>query len=301
MKKAKFLLCVILAVVLVSQRVYAVSINSNIGLTPSKNQLLIRSQTRFTKKSDDPTNKDRDREDFNILTAIVYGITEKAALFVTVPYLIKELKSTEDGSGRERGDSGVGDITLLGKYRIYTKDYPSKTSRLSILGGIKLPIGEDDEEDSFGRLPQDLQLGSGSFDPIVGTAYTWQTLDNELDIDFTYKFNTEGTNDFEFGDLLKYNIAYQRRIWPFQLPEEGLYSQLNLVLELNGQYQAKNRRAGVKDADSGGRTIFLSPGIQYVTERFILESSIQLPSIQDLNGSQVETDYIIAAGMRITF
>lgn len=302
MRILKILSLIVMAVMFcLSRDLYAVSINSNIGLTPSKNQLLVRSQVRFVKKSDDPTDKDRDREDFNIPTTIIYGITEKAALFVTIPYVIKELESTESGSRRERGDFGLGDITLLGKYRIYTKDYPGKTSRLSILGGIKLPTGEDDEEDSFGRLPQNLQLGTGSSDPIIGAAYTWQTLDHEIDIDSTYKFNTEGANDFEFGDLLKYNIAYQRRVWPFELPEEGLYSQLNLVFELNGQYQAKNKADGVKIADSGGHTIFLSPGIQYVTERFILESSIQLPVIQDLNGRQVETDYIIAAGVRITF
>lgn len=280
---------------------YAVSINSIVGLTPAKEQLLIRTQIKFTKKSDDPTDKDRDREDLNIPVTVVYGVSEKMALFVTVPYVIKELKSTESGSRRERGDSGLGDITLLGKYRIYTRDYPGKTSRLSILCGIKVPTGEDDEEDSFGRLPQGLQLGSGSFDPFAGVAYTWQTIDHEIDGDLSYKFNTEGANDFKFGDLLKYNIAYQKRVWPFELPEEGLYSQLNLVLELNGQYQERNKLSGVKVPDSGGHIIFLSPGIQYVTERFIAESSVQLPVIQDLNGSQVETDYIITAGIRITF
>lgn len=302
MRTIKIFLCAFSVLLFgLSRNVCAVSINSNIGLTPSKGQLLIRSQIRFVKKSDDPTDADRDRQDLYIPVTIVYGVTQELAFFSTIPYFDKELKSTENGTRRKRGDSGLGDITLLGKYRIYTKDYPGKTSRLSILGGIKLATGEDDKEDSFGRLPQNLQLGSGSFDPIIGAAYTWQTLGYEIDIDSTYKFNTEGANDFEFGDLLKYNIGYQRRIWPFELPEEGIYSQLNIVAELNGQYQAKNKSSGTKDADSGGNTIFLSPGIQYVTERFILETSIQLPVVQDLNGTQLETDYIVTASMRITF
>lgn len=292
-----------ISVVIVSlpQNVYAVSINSNIGLTPAKEQFIIREQARFLKKSDDPTDKDRDIQVLSISTTIVYGATERLALFLTAPYLDKELKLDENGSRIKRGDSGIGDILLSGKYRIYTKDYPGKTSRLSILGGIKLPIGQDDEEDSLGRLPQNLQLGSGSFDPIVGAAYSWQTLDYEVDADFSYNFNTEGADDFEFGDLLKYNIAYQRRMWPFKLPEVGIYSQLNSVLELNGQYQAKDKSSGRKVGDSGGHTLFLSPGLQYVTKRFILESSIQIPVVQDLNSSQVETDYIAVAGIRITF
>lgn len=300
MRKTIFLV-ILLVLFCLSSDSYTVPINSDIGLTPSKEQFLIRLQAGIIEKSDDPTDMDRVMEGINIPFTVMYGATERLALSLTIPYLDKELKFTESGLRRKRHDSGIGDITLLGKYRIYTKDYPGKTSRLSVTGGIKLPIGEDDEEDSLGRLPQDLQLGSGSFDPIIGTAYTWQTLSSEFDMDFAYKFNTEGANDFESGDLLKYNIAYQRRIWPFELPEKGVYAQFNLVLELNGNYQKRNKSAGTKIPDSGGHSIFLSPGLQYVTERFILEGSIQLPVIQDLNGSQLETDYIITAGTRITF
>lgn len=299
MKLVSILLFTFLAIVCVlPQSIYAVAINSNVALTPAKGQFLFRSQAKFTKKSSDPTDEDRERKDFLFQVIFVYGVSEKAALFLKVPYLDKELQYAESDT---RGDSGIGDITLLGKYRIYTKDYPGKTSRFSILTGVKLPTGEDDEEDRFGTLPQGLQLGSGSFDPIIGAAYTWQSLDFEVDIDITYKFNTEGANDFEFGDLFKYNIAYQRRVWPFKLPEEGLYSQLNLVLELNGQYQQKNKSSGTKLADSGGNTIFLSPGLQYVMERFIIEGSVQLPVVQDLNGAQLKTDYIATVGIRMTF
>lgn len=302
MKIFKTLFFVILiAISDLSQEIYAVPINSDSGLTPSKEQFLIRQQTILIKKTDDPTDMDRDRQDVNIPLTIMYGVSERLAFSLTIPYLEQELKSTESGSRRKRGDSGIGDITLLNKYRIYTKDYPGKTSRLSILGGIELSAGEDDEEDGLGRLPPDLQLGSGSFDPVIGAAYTQQALNTEFDIDFTYKFNTEGANDFESGDLLKYNLAYQHRIWPFELPEEGVYSQLNFVLELNGQYQEKNKSSGMRVIDSGGHIIFLSPGIQFVMERFVLESSIQLPIIQDLNGSQLETDYIATVGTRITF
>jgi len=51
--------------------------------------------------------------------------------------------------------------------------------------------------------------------------------------------------------------------------------------------------------NSGGSLLFLSPGIQFATKRYILEASIQLPVIQDLNGNQVETDFVFTAGFRI--
>ena len=76
--------------------------------------------------------------------------------------------------------------------------------------------------DARGKLPRDLQLGSASADPIIGTAYTWQDLDGEWDMSVTYQFKTTA-NKFEFGDVLNYTVAYQRRIWPMTLPERGLH------------------------------------------------------------------------------
>ncbi|MBI2447653.1 MAG: transporter, partial [Candidatus Omnitrophica bacterium] len=114
------------------------------------------------------------------------------------------------------------------------------------------------------------------------------------------QFNTED-NNFEFGDVLKYNLAYQKRILPQVLPERGVYSQVNLVLEFNGEYAQKDKSGGSIIEDSGGNTLFISPGIQWVTKRWILETSIQLPVIQDLNGSQIETDYIAVTSLRLTF
>ncbi len=53
--------------------------------------------------------------------------------------------------------------------------------------------------------------------------------------------------------------------------------------------------------DTGGTVVFLSPGIQWVTQRVIYEASLQVPVIQNLNGSQVETDFVATAGVRIQF
>jgi len=53
--------------------------------------------------------------------------------------------------------------------------------------------------------------------------------------------------------------------------------------------------------DSGGTTLFLAPGLQYVTQRWVAEISLQLPVIQELNGRQIKTDYHLNVGFRIQF
>jgi len=300
MKTHKFIPLFALFLCVTSTPSWAVSINSPVGLTPAKDQKIIRTQVKYKRVSDDPTSLDRDTWTLSIPTTFVYGFTEKFAGIVTIPYIYRRQR-TNSGSDRiTRKTSGLGDITLLGKYRIYTKDSPGATSRLSLLGGLELPTGRSGDSDSVGKLVRTFQTGSGSWDPILGASFSNQTLNYEWDYNLTYQFNTEAHN-FEFGDILKYTIAYQKRILPWELPDEGLYTQFNAVLELNGEWKQKNRNeSGSVDA-SGGNTIYLSPGLQVASKRFVAETSVQLPVFQDLNGTQVETDYVMIASLRVTF
>jgi len=287
-------------ILIVPSSAFAVAINSDVGLTPAKDQWIVRSQLRYTKKSDDPTAQDRELEIFMMSQTVVYGLTEKASVILTIPFLSKELDATTDGIRTSRGDAGVGDLLLLGKYRVYTRDYPAATSRFSVVAGTDLPTGQSGDADARGKLPRDLQLGSGSADPLVGGAYTWQDLNGEWDVSLTYQFNTTA-NTFEFGDVLTYTVAYQRRVWPIKLPERRLYAQWNVVLEANGQWEQKAKSHGGRVDNTGGHLLFLSPGVQIATKHFVVETSIQLPVLQHLHGNQVEPDFTLVGSIRVTF
>ncbi len=290
-------LAYVIYTVLIASVVSALPINSDLGLTPYKDEFIFRAQTRYTLKTDDPTSKDRESEIVTVPLVGVYGFTAKASILVRVPIIYKELRFK---NGPNRGDHGLGDTTVLGKYRIHTNNFKGGTSRLSLLGGLELPTGEDDETDAAGKLPPPLQLGSGSVDALVGAAYTYQTLDHEMDADLRYIFNQEAS-DFEFGDIFRYNVSYQKRIFPTTLPDKGLYSQWNALLELNGNYMDKAESLGNEVASSGGHTLFISPGIQFVGPRLVYEASFQYPIVQELNGDQLETDYVMALSMRYQY
>jgi hypothetical protein len=288
--------CAVL-VLLVARDSYSLPINSDLGITPHKGELILRAQTRYTFKGDDPTSQDREQDIYSVPLVAVYGFTSKASMLVKAPIISKELRAI---NSPDRGDTGLGDVTVLGKYRVYTYNFKGGTSRLSLVGGLELPTGDDDERDSAGTLPTPLQLGSGAVDVIAGGAYTLQTLDYELDTDLRYKINREA-NQFNFGDVFIYNFSYQKRILPVTLPDKGVYSQWNALLELNGSVAGKNESLGVDVVNSGGHSLFLSPGVQYVSPRAVYEFSFQQPVLQDLNGNQLETDYKLALSARVQF
>jgi len=125
------------------------------------------------------------------------------------------------GGRRTRADSGLGDVTFIARYTAYQDDHPGETLRLAPFVGLEAPTGDDDENDLLGRLPQPLQLGSGSWEPFKGVVGTWQTLNWQIDVAASYKFNAEAY-EFEFGD------------------------------------EARNEMGGEIDRDSGGVTWYLA-------------------------------------------
>lgn len=272
----------------------------NTALPVAKGEFVFREQFVFKKKSDDPSTQTRDFEVLRSNSVLGYGVTGALALFGVVPFLDKRLELTDsNGAHIARSDRGLGDIRLFGRYTAFHDDAKGRTFRIAPLAGIEAPTGDDDARDSFGTLPPTVQLGSGSWDPFAGVVATWQTLDYQIDAQVSYQANTEA-NGFEFGDEFHFDASVQYRLWPRQLGS-GVPGFLYGVLESNLVYQGKNRSSGADEQNSGGTSLFLSPGLQYVTKRWVAEAIVQLPAFQDLNGTALEEDYTIRAGFRVNF
>ena len=192
-------------------------ITFNSALPVATGEFILREQVVVLRSTDDPGPMDRDLRVLAVSSVLAYGVTRDLALFGIVPYLDKTMDDlTEMGQRRRRGDSGLGDATVLGRYTIYSRDRLGETRRLAPFVGLKLPTGEDNATDSFDRLDQPLQLGSGSWDPIVGTIFTWQTFDWQFDSAMQYTFRTPA-NNFEFGDQVRLDLSFQYRLWPREL------------------------------------------------------------------------------------
>ncbi|ADE14792.1 hypothetical protein Nhal_1662 [Nitrosococcus halophilus Nc 4] len=271
----------------------------NTALPVSQGEVLLRAQTQFLRASEDPGPLDRELEVLVFPLVGVYGLTPRLALFGIFPLLDKELEVNTPLGRQTREVSGLGDSTFLARYIVYWWDAPGETFRIAPFVGLEAPIGEDDERDALGRLPQPLQLGSGSWDPLAGGVLTWQTLEWEFDASVSYQANTEA-NEFEFGDVARLDMLYQRRVGSFHW-QGGVPHFLYAGLESNLIWQDRSQIVGRNDPNSGGLTWFLAPGLQYITRRFVVEMAVQIPVVQDLNGQALETDFNVILSFRMNF
>jgi hypothetical protein len=226
-------------------------------------------------------------------------MTHKLALFGVLPYVDKELDLTEAGSRVNRTASGLGDASFLARYTLVQHDKLGRTFRIAPFAGVKVPTGDDDNRDMFGRLPPSVQSGSGAWDVFGGIVATYQTFAFQADGQISYRIKSEA-NGVDLGDELRLDGSLQYRLWPRQLGD-GVPSFLYGVFESNLVYRDRTEVNGSDDANSGGTTLHLSPGLQYVTKRWIVEGVVQLPVVQNLHGNALENDYVLRAGVRFNF
>ena len=227
-------------------------------------------------------------EDLTItLSSVVipYNISTRLLVGGIFPYFNKDL-DTNAGSMRS---SGLGDTKLFAKYVVHQIDKRQETIRFVVKSSVTLPTGDEDAKPA---------LGDGTTDYSFGVVAGWIKPRVSLTTEGVYSLNTSrrGTN---YGDSFAYNFALGYRLSP-RIYERYPSPQVNVYLELNGLTTKSDKLNGLNLENSGGTILLLSPGIQYIGGRkWLVEGSIQFPIVDDLNGSQLETDIIASLGLRI--
>jgi hypothetical protein len=268
-----------------------------------------------------------------------YGLTNDLTLTLRLPFVRRtNIREGHVHGGvpeiDELGDSaGVGDLSVLAQYRLLNNR--TMQTELSLLLGLQLPTGDTSVNAAAGeRFETEFQPGSGAWDGMFGLALTKRLGLWSFDANVLYVLATEGAQDTDLGDRFQYNAALSYRLvgglWgpagPMRagaLPEpmyhggpkshthkhkhaheEAPASQgpaLDLVLELNGEWHARQEIAGVKDPNSGGNVVLLSPGLRLSYERWSGFVSVGVPIVNDLNGLQAEPDWRVLTGVAVNY
>ncbi|RMF63621.1 MAG: transporter, partial [Calditrichaeota bacterium] len=247
---------------------------------------IIRKATLLKDGSEITDPMDRQVTVFVTPFAVPYNLlNDKLQLGVIVPFMNIDVNS----NGGDISSSGIGDLRLFAKYLLYQYDRKNKTVRVAAKAGVKLPSGDEDEQPP---------LGTGSTDYFFTTVAGWIEGRVGVYLEGIYNVNTSKAA-VDFGNSVSYNFAFGYRLLP-AVYETYPSPQLNGFLEINGTTTNKNTVNEQKVNDSGGTTIFLSPGLQYVGgRRWLIEASVQIPIVNEPNGTQLGTDWTVSLGTRV--
>ena len=189
-----------------------------------------------------------------------YNLNSRFGMQLSVPLIYRAYGSSANGNSSE---SGIGDISVIGNFRIYEKLQEDYTFTWTALGGVKLPTGnahhlnpnEPDFADGIGG--HDLTLGSGSVDGLVGTGMVarWKRLFFTTSVQ--YAIRSQGAYDYQFDNDLSW----------FGGP--GMYLALNhkytlaLQAACSGETKGQDRIQGMQTDDTAGTVVYLGPQFHF--------------------------------------
>jgi hypothetical protein len=246
---------------------------------PSTGVWMFREQVQYTSLSRDPTPLDREVNEVRSHTMLAYGLRPDVSVSMMLPFVHRDIDSSI--AGESDTESGMDDLMLMGHWRFYQNHSgPIDTTRMSVMGGIKVPTGSDD-------------ITADTVEPIIGTVFTLVRGRHGGNISLQYEFNTGG---FDFpvrggdgqDDSIHYDASYLYRIAPARYTGDTS-GAFYTTLELNGLYET-----------NGDNEVLISPGVMYEGQNFALELGIQLPAWQELD-HRPKTDFTIALGVRFLF
>ena len=266
-----------------------------------------------------------------------YGVTDDFTVSVRIPYVqridIREGHHSHGPGAATRSTfaatpSGIGDLTLLGQWRFFNNQ--ATRTEAAFLFGVKAPTGATNRIDQQGLLFEtEFQPGSGSWDVLLGAAFTQRFGAWSFDTNVLGVIAGRGAQDTRLGDRVLYNAAVSYRLVGYAPPSEQHASlpasamahgpvkhrhahpldkipaapqwTVDAMLELNGEWHDYQDMANVKDLNSGGHVLLLSPGLRIAYGAFSGFATFGIPIVNQMNGLQSKTEYRVFTGVAYAF
>jgi hypothetical protein len=230
-----------------------------------------------------------------------YGITDDFQCGASIGYYsgIEFISAEADGmGGADIGTAnphGITDLWLTGKYRVMH----GRSGNLSLIGGVKLPTGKDDVHLSNGELLEpSSQPGTGAVDGNFGAAYS-RFLTSRITIDASAAYTLRGSHDdFTVGDRFDAGVAVAYRL----TQDIKQFPNYSVAGELVDVWIGKDDNGGVKNENSGGNTLYVTPSVRTrFNENVALTVSAGIPVAQHQNGDQIDTEIKASAALSFSF
>lgn len=244
---------------------------------PGKGRFIVLDRLRFTHYDRDPGPEDRTIDRWTNTLTVGYGLSGGLSAFLDVP----AVRQFIDSPGGDTDDTGIADLHAMLKWRFWQQDTsPLNTQRLSAMAGLDIPT-------------YDAAFSSDGFDPMLGLVYTQIHERHGINAALRYTFTTDSEADpitpgSSDADLLRYDASYLYRLVPARFTADSPGAAY-AMLEFNGLYET-----------NGDHELFISPGIMYEGRGWVVELSVQLPLMQDLE-HRPEAQVSVVLGVRVLF
>ena len=189
----------------------------------------------------------------------------------------------------------LGDLRVVGRYQTFLPGTDAAPRIAGAFLGLKLPTGKTGAGNASGaQAERTLQPGTGTTDLIVGAIYHQQLAGSSAAwfAQAQVQAPINEHDSFRPGAQLAVDLGYARPVT----------ARLSGLVQLNALARKRDRGANAESQSSGGRSLFLSPGLSYkVGESWNVYGYYQVPLYQHVNGVQLTAERTVVVGVSTRF
>jgi hypothetical protein len=236
----------------------------------------------------------------NWLASFDYPINQDWAVNALLPVVDRQHTHIHNHMGEQLIESWdftrMGDARILARRRLATFETPDPTlGTVGINFGVKLPTGSTDVRNADGDLAErTLQPGTGTTDLLAGAYYSKLLPMKNL------SWFVQGMLQLPLNHHDEYRPG--RRLSLDTGVRYAMGDHLGLMLQANALVKARDSGAQAEPDDTGGRSLFVSPGVSYaLSDKLQIYGFLQLPAYQYVNGVQLTARHAVAIGVSSRF
>jgi hypothetical protein len=238
-----------------------------------------------------------------------YRFNERVGVQFNLPIIDRWFRRPEGTTIQTGSESGLGDVSLIARVRLYEHSSDDASVALNLLGGVKFPTGdagrlkeEQNETPPPPGFPEsavhghDLALGSGSFDGLVGGSVFARWRRAFFAASLQYAIRTEGDFNYQYANDLTWSGGPGVFVAMTHTWTAGL--QFNVA----GESKGNDKNNGQDTEDTGITAIYLGPAIDVTwRDRLSADVTADIPVYENNTSLQVVPNYRIRAGMTWRF
>lgn len=248
------------------------------------------------------------------MTRITYNAFEKLNISLRIPYIRQRTThiSRIPGYGRFTiHSSGIGDISLNSSYRFKLKDNHYFVPSL----GMSFPVGSIDEKGDTpspglrNQLPYTMQIGSGTFDPLLGIDYIGSTGRITWGGGLHGKIHLgRNDQDYSLGDRLLLTAWIRSKLFYEWLePSFKLMGHISSTIDgVDSRMAAPGKVPVTTPSFFGGEKLIALPGVKVTFQKGMLKGNTievegGLPIYQSTNGPLPGEEWRLSISFRWNF
>ena len=227
-----------------------------------------------------------------------YNFNNRVGVQFNLPVIHRDYGKT----GARGSETGIGDVSLIGNFRVWRKRTDDFTFNWTVSAGVKFPTGDAshlnpaEEDFAAGIGGHDLALGSGSVDGLVGTEILLRCKKFFLTAGTQYSIRSEGDFDYQYANELSWSGG----------PGVFLALKDNYTLSLqaivSGETKGQDTVSGAKLDDTSNTSVYLGPQINFTWgSKLSAQAGADLPVSIVSTGDQLVPSYRVHAAVTLRF